>query len=115
MGIELKVPVIGESITEVEIGRWLKNKGDFVGKDEPIVAIDSEKATVEIPAPVSGTISDLLKKPGETAKVGEVIAYLEENGQPPAAKPATAQSPEATSTPKPEPRITPAAQRALAE
>ena len=117
MGIELKVPVIGESITEVEIGRWLKNKGDFVGKDEPVVAIDSEKATVEIPAPVSGTLSDLLKKPGETAKVGEVIAYLEENGQPPAAKPATAQSrpPEAKSAPKPEPRITPAAQRALAE
>ena len=117
MGIELKVPVIGESITEVEIGRWLKNKGDFVGKDEPIVAIDSEKATVEIPAPISGTLSDLLKKPGETAKVGEVIAYLEENGQPPAAKPATAQSrpPEAKSAAKPEPRITPAAQRALAE
>ena len=111
MGIELKVPVIGESITEVEIGRWLKAKGEFVGKDEPVVAIDSEKATVEIPAPVSGTVSDLLKKPGETAKVGEVIAYLEENGQPSApTRPA-----ETKSAPKAEARITPAAHRALAE
>jgi 2-oxoglutarate dehydrogenase E2 component (dihydrolipoamide succinyltransferase) len=114
MGIELKVPVLGESITEVEIGRWLKNKGEFVNKDEPVVALDSEKATVELPAPASGTLSDLLKKPGETAQVGEVIAYLEENGQPQPPAPATDRK-EPKPTAKTEPSVMPAAQRALAE
>jgi len=77
MSIELKVPAIGESITEVEIGDWLKSEGDLVEKDQPVVALESEKATVELPAPESGTLTRLLKKKGEVAKVGEVIAYLE--------------------------------------
>src|SRR4026209_1671870 len=113
MGIELKVPVLGESITEVEIGRWLKAKGDFIRKDEPVVALDSEKATVELPAPVSGTLSEMLKKPGETAAVGEVIAYMEENGHPPAQP--TAERKDGKAETKTEPRVMPAAQRALAE
>jgi 2-oxoglutarate dehydrogenase E2 component (dihydrolipoamide succinyltransferase) len=116
MPIELKVPALGESITEVEIGRWLKAKGEPVSKDEPVVALDSEKATVELPSPISGTISDVLKKPGETARVGEVIAYLEENGQAtsPAPSPTLRSAADARGTPS-EPRVTPAAQRALAE
>ena len=79
MAIELKVPAVGESITEVEIGDWLKAKGDTVKKDEPVVTLESEKATVELPAPVSGTISQVLKKKGETAAIGEVIAYIEKD------------------------------------
>ena len=62
MAIELKVPAVGESITEVEIGGWLKNKGDSVRKDEPVVALESEKATVELPAPESGTLVQVLKQ-----------------------------------------------------
>ncbi len=78
MPIELKVPEIGESITEVEIGAWLKKPGDPVKKDEPVVTLESEKATVELPSPGAGTVGKLLKQQGDSAKVGEVIGYLEE-------------------------------------
>lgn len=77
MAIELKVPEIGESITEVEIGDWLKKPGEQVKKDEPLVTLESEKATVELPSPDAGTIGKVLKQKGDTAKVGETIAYLE--------------------------------------
>src|SRR5438477_8922480 len=81
MPVELKVPSVGESISEVEIGGWLKAKGDRVAKDESVVTLESEKATVELPAPQAGTLSEILKEKGETARVGEVIAYLEEDGE----------------------------------
>ena len=83
MSIELKVPEIGESITEVEIGGWLKKTGEPVKKDEPIVTLESEKATVELPSPGAGTIGKVLKQKGDIAKVGETIAYLEENSAKP--------------------------------
>src|SRR5438552_4060322 len=90
MSIELKIPEVGESITEVEIGGWLKGQGDRVQKDEPVVSLESDKATVELPAPDSGTITQVLKKKGETAKVGEVIAYLDTgDGKPEPEKEAT--------------------------
>src|SRR2546423_14855763 len=81
MAIELKVPEVGESITEVEIGGWLKTKGDQVEKDEPVATLESEKATVELPAPIAGSLTQILKEKGQTAKVGEVIGYLESNGK----------------------------------
>src|SRR5712691_11082813 len=106
MAIELKIPEVGESITEVEIGGWLKKQGEFVQKDEPVVTLESEKATVELPAPETGTITQVLKQKGEVAKVGEVIAYLEKDGQAKALqKPAekkTEEKPE-----KPEPKAAP--------
>ncbi len=77
MTIELKVPSVGESITEVEIGEWLKAEGAAVAKDEPVVVIESEKATVELPAPAAGKLGRILKKTGESAKVGETIGLLE--------------------------------------
>jgi 2-oxoglutarate dehydrogenase E2 component (dihydrolipoamide succinyltransferase) len=77
MAVELKVPSLGESIAEIEIGQWLKSEGDAVNKDENIVALESEKATVELPAPAAGTLSRILKRKGEKALVGEVIAFLE--------------------------------------
>ncbi len=77
MAIELKVPTVGESITEVEIGTWLKQAGEAVEKDEPIVEIESDKATVEVFAPESGTISQIIKSTGQAATVGELIGYLE--------------------------------------
>ena len=80
MPIELRIPAIGESITEVEIGGWLKTQGQTVTKDEPVVTLESEKATVELPAPDSGILSEILKQKGATAKVGEVIAYFEKDG-----------------------------------
>jgi 2-oxoglutarate dehydrogenase E2 component (dihydrolipoamide succinyltransferase) len=96
MAIELKVPEVGESITEVMIGTWKKGEGDAVALDDAIVEIESDKATVELPAPAGGTITRVLKSSGETAVVGEVIGYLEPAaaGAPPAAaSPATPAAP----------------------
>ncbi len=78
MAFELKVPNVGESITEVQIGNWLKQPGEYVERDEPVVEIESDKATVEVFAPVSGVISEVLKQTGEAANVGDVIGQMEE-------------------------------------
>ncbi|QDU85296.1 Dihydrolipoyllysine-residue succinyltransferase component of 2-oxoglutarate dehydrogenase complex [Planctomycetes bacterium Pla163] len=88
MTTELKVPAVGESVTEVQIGTWLKAEGESVSADEAVVEIESDKATVEMPAPAAGVIAKILKKAGEMANVGEVIALLEEGaeGSAPAAK-----------------------------
>ncbi|HEY2882269.1 MAG TPA: 2-oxoglutarate dehydrogenase complex dihydrolipoyllysine-residue succinyltransferase [Pirellulales bacterium] len=83
MPIELKVPEVGESITEVQIAQWRKQVGDRAEKDENLVEIESDKATVELPAPISGTITEILKQPGQTAKVGEVIGYMAEGAAAP--------------------------------
>jgi 2-oxoglutarate dehydrogenase E2 component (dihydrolipoamide succinyltransferase) len=81
MAVELKVPSLGESVTEVEIGAWLKSEGDAVNKDENVVSLESEKATVELPAPVSGTLGKIVKQKGEKASVGDVIALIETSGK----------------------------------
>src|SRR6266404_5271652 len=120
MAIELKIPEVGESITEVEIGEWLKKKGELVRKDEAVVTLESEKATVELPAPESGTLTEVLKKKGEVARVGEVIAYLEKDGSKttpgkPAERPAEAEPERAAALKTIETRVMPAAERVLAE
>ncbi len=81
MAVELVVPSVGESINEVEIGEWLKNPGDLVEEDEPVVVIETEKVTVELPAPATGTITQTLKRKGEKAAVGDIIGYMEPNGK----------------------------------
>lgn len=122
MSIELRVPEVGESVSEVEIGPWLKSAGEAVTKDETLVTLESEKATVELPCPAAGIMGKQLKKQGEVAKVGEVIAYLEPaestgavagvKAEADAVKPAQKPTVDPNST---EPRIMPAAQRALEE
>jgi 2-oxoglutarate dehydrogenase E2 component (dihydrolipoamide succinyltransferase) len=116
MSIELKVPEIGESITEVEIGGWLKKTGDAVKKDEPLVTLESEKATVELPSPGVGTIGKVLKQKGDIAKVGEVIAYLEDGKADSSEKKPEAKAPEAkTPEPKPAEKAKPEAKQESAE
>src|SRR6476620_9993669 len=90
MAIELKVPEVGESITEVQIAQWRKQVGQRAEKDENLVEIESDKATVELPAPVSGTVTQILKQPGQSARVGEGIGYMTEgaDGEPNVARPA---------------------------
>lgn len=93
MAIELKVPEVGESVTEVMIGVWKIGEGAGVALDDAIVEIESDKATVELPAPAAGTITKILKASGEKAMVGEVIGYLEPaaaGSAPPASAPAAA-------------------------
>src|SRR4029450_10221614 len=98
MPVPLKVPNVGESITEVEIGEWLKQNGDFAAENDPVVVIETEKATVELPAPISGKVTEVIKKQGEKAAVGEVIGYMEE-----AAAPVKAAEPKSPPAPKQQP------------
>jgi len=118
MALELRVPPVGESITEVQLGEWLKAEGQPIRKDEPVVLIESEKATVELPAPADGFLSKVHKKRGEIARVGEVIALFETGTAAP-----TAGNPSATpAEPAPvapagtvAPPVMPAARRVLSE
>lgn len=82
MQTEIKAPSVGESITEVDIGQWLKKEGDTVAADEVIVTIESEKATVDLPSPAAGVLVRILKKNGEAAGVGEAIGVIDANGAP---------------------------------
>ena len=83
MPVEIKVPSVGESVTEVTIDKWLFQEGDSVERDKTIAVLESEKATVELPAEASGRVARILKKRGETAAVGEVIAIIETDGAAP--------------------------------
>jgi 2-oxoglutarate dehydrogenase E2 component (dihydrolipoamide succinyltransferase) len=94
MPVALKVPSVGESVTEVEIGQWLKNEGAFATEDEPVVVIETEKATLEVPAPVTGEVTQVLRKTGERAAVGDVIGYMEEAEAPAADKKTPKEEPE---------------------
>src|SRR5687768_1900309 len=78
MTIELRVPAVGESIQEVQIGRWLKQQGDTVDADENVVELETDKATMEVPAPAAGVLSEIVKREGDAVAVGDVIAYLDE-------------------------------------
>ncbi len=105
MAIELKVPSVGESITEVQMGEWLKGEGDAVSRDEVIAKIETDKVTVDLTAPTDGVLSQIKVKKGQTANVGDVVAYVEE-GAAGAAKP-KAEAPKAEA-PKPAPSVAPA-------
>lgn len=114
----LRVPEVGESISEVVIGQWHKREGDVVGRDEDIVELESEKATFEAPAPIAGVLAKILKRAGETAQVGEVIALIER--VPAGAKLETAQANPNPPAPQQQPpqteaKVMPAAARELAE
>src|SRR5690349_8400945 len=135
MAIELKVPPVGESITEVQIGDWLKAEGESVSRDEILVKIETDKVTVDLPAPTTGTITQIKAKKGTVAQVGEVIGYMEEGAgsakprTPSTPPPAAAAAPAAPAPAEPEPpkpvretmppqgfaRVMPSARRALKE
>jgi 2-oxoglutarate dehydrogenase E2 component (dihydrolipoamide succinyltransferase) len=83
--IELKVPAVGESVREVQIGQWRKAVGDRVARDEELVQLETDKATVDLPAPEAGVLTKILKQAGESVAVGDVIAHLENDGKSPKA------------------------------
>ncbi|MCA1653456.1 MAG: dihydrolipoamide succinyltransferase, partial [Sphingomonadales bacterium] len=78
MPTDVKVPTLGESITEATVGQWLKSPGDAVALDEPIASLETDKVSVEVPSPVAGTLSEQLFKEGETVAVGAVLARIGE-------------------------------------
>ncbi|MEX1230416.1 MAG: 2-oxoglutarate dehydrogenase complex dihydrolipoyllysine-residue succinyltransferase [Planctomycetaceae bacterium] len=80
MTIDVKVPAVGESVTEVYIGEWRKSEGDNVRQDEELVELESDKATFDAPAPATGVLVEILKKAGDRAGVGEVIARIDPSG-----------------------------------
>lgn len=114
--VEIKVPSVGESITEVFIGEWYKPAGSTVAADDNVVGLETDKATFDVPAPVNGTISKVLKDVGETAEVGEVIGYMTEGAAPAAAPSESASPPPAkeAAAPKPAAPAAPAANQSAA-
>ncbi|MCJ0742195.1 2-oxoglutarate dehydrogenase complex dihydrolipoyllysine-residue succinyltransferase [Pedobacter montanisoli] len=92
MSLEIKVPAVGESITEVVLSRWVKNDGDFVEMDEIIAELESDKATFELTAEKAGTLK-IVAQEGDTLEIGAVVCTIEEGGAAPAAKETAAEKP----------------------
>jgi 2-oxoglutarate dehydrogenase E2 component (dihydrolipoamide succinyltransferase) len=90
MGTEIRVPTLGESVTEATIGKWFKKAGDSVTADEPIVELETDKVTIEVPAPAAGVLSEILVKDGETVGVGALLGSIGEGGAAAKAAPAAA-------------------------
>src|SRR5579862_6952271 len=112
---EIRVPTLGESVTEATIGKWFKKPGDAVAVDEPLVELETDKVTIEVPAP--GVLGDIAAKDGDTVAVGAVLGQIKEGAGAAPAKaapqPAT-QTPPPPPPPKPAPAAGPAADKPLA-
>ena len=114
MSIEIKVPALGESVTEATIARWLKNEGDQVKRDEPLVELETDKVSVEVPSPAAGVLEHIEVKAGGTVNVGAVLGAVKEGAaasaaapQAPkqAAQPAKAATAPAAAAPPPPPSV----------
>lgn len=103
MATEVKVPTLGESVTEATVGAWLKKPGDTVALDEPICSLETDKVAVDVPSSVAGVLGQQLVKEGDTVNVGAVIAVIEAGGA------AAAPAPAATAAPAPAPKAEAAA------
>ncbi|TCL93080.1 2-oxoglutarate dehydrogenase E2 component [Rhizobium sp. PP-WC-2G-219] len=98
MATEIRVPTLGESVSEATIGTWFKKVGDTVNADEPLLELETDKVTIEVPAPSSGTLSEIVAKEGETVGLGALLGQIAEGasasaGAAPPAKPAEAAAP----------------------
>ncbi|TPL38795.1 2-oxoglutarate dehydrogenase complex dihydrolipoyllysine-residue succinyltransferase [Mesorhizobium sp. B2-4-6] len=103
MATEIRVPALGESVTEATVGKWFKKVGDAIAADEPLVELETDKVTVEVPAAGAGTLAEITVKEGETVNVGALLGSISAGGAAPATKPqavAQASSPDAASTGK---------------
>jgi 2-oxoglutarate dehydrogenase E2 component (dihydrolipoamide succinyltransferase) len=87
---EIRVPTLGESVTEATIGKWFKKPGDAVSVDEPLVELETDKVSIEVPAPSAGTLAELVAKEGETVAVGALLGQITEGSA--SAKPAAAKT-----------------------
>src|SRR5271157_5661393 len=97
---EIRVPTLGESVTEATIGKWFKKPGDAVAVDEPLVELETDKVTIEVPAPAGGVLSEIAAKDGDTVAVGAVLGQIKE-GAGAAAAPAAKAAPAAAKAPPP--------------
>ncbi|HKX90155.1 MAG TPA: 2-oxoglutarate dehydrogenase complex dihydrolipoyllysine-residue succinyltransferase [Sphingopyxis sp.] len=115
MSTEVKVPTLGESVTEATIGEWLKKPGEAVALDEPIASLETDKVAVEVPSPVAGVMGQQLAAVGDTVNVGATIATVEAGGAaaapaPAAAAPAPAPAKAEAAAPAPAATAAPAAE-----
>jgi 2-oxoglutarate dehydrogenase E2 component (dihydrolipoamide succinyltransferase) len=101
MSTEIKVPAMGESVTEATVSKWFKKVGDTVARDEPLVELETDKVTVEVPSPSAGTIESIAVQEGATVQVGTVLGAIAEGAG--AAKPAPASAPKPAPQPAPAP------------
>jgi 2-oxoglutarate dehydrogenase E2 component (dihydrolipoamide succinyltransferase) len=101
MATEIKVPALGESVTEGTIAEWLKQPGEAVAVDEPIVSLETDKVAVDVPSPVAGIMSEHRVAVGDTVEVGAVIAVVEAGASAPVAAPASAPAAAKAETPAP--------------
>ncbi|HVD84532.1 MAG TPA: 2-oxoglutarate dehydrogenase complex dihydrolipoyllysine-residue succinyltransferase [Bradyrhizobium sp.] len=113
---EIRVPTLGESVTEATIGRWFKKPGDAVAVDEPLVELETDKVTIEVPAPSAGTLGEISAKDGETVAVGALLGQINDGAAGAAAKPAAAPAKAAAAAaPSPPPPAAAAAPAAAAQ
>ncbi|MGC1351778.1 MAG: biotin/lipoyl-containing protein, partial [Xanthobacteraceae bacterium] len=110
---EIRVPTLGESVTEATIGKWFKKAGDVVAVDEPLVELETDKVTIEVPAPAAGVLTDVAVKDGDTVAVGALLGAIKEGAGAATAK-SPAKSAEATppAAPPPAPAAAPAPAKA---
>ncbi len=108
MATDVIIPALGESITEATVGQWLKQPGDAVAADEPIVSLETDKVAVEVPSPVAGTMGEQLFKVGDNVAVGARIAIIEAGGAAAAPAPKAPEAPVAAPTAAPAPVPAPA-------
>src|SRR5687768_5666123 len=81
---EIRVPTLGESVTEATIGKWFKKAGEAVAVDEPLVELETDKVTIEVPAPAAGVLAEIAAKDGETVAVGALLGQIKEGAGAPA-------------------------------
>src|SRR6266566_8115309 len=79
--VDIRVPTLGESVTEATIGRWFKKPGEAVAVDEPLVELETDKVTIEVPAPAAGVLADIAAKDGDTVAVGALLGKITEGMQ----------------------------------
>ena len=108
MATEIRVPTLGESVTEATIGKWFKKPGDTVKADEPLVELETDKVTVEVPAPAAGVLAEIVAKDGQTVTIGAVLGSIKEGAggaasAPAAAAKAATPTPAKSEAPKPMP------------
>src|ERR1700757_3284421 len=128
---EIRVPALGESVTEATIGKWFKQPGDPVAVDEPLVELETDKVTIEVPAPAAGVLGDIAAKDGETVAVGALLGQIREGAAAPAkatppppggpdqrtatTPPATTEAPRAQTGTKPQAPLAPSVRKIAAE
>ncbi len=112
---EIRVPTLGESVTEATIGRWFKKAGDAVAVDEPLVELETDKVTIEVPAPSAGVLGEIAAKDGETVAVGALLGQITDGAAAGAAKPAAAPAKAAAPAAAPTAAPAPAAKTVAAD